>query len=275
MRNVSIVGQSKQIQNCLEAVSKASQNDISVLITGETGTGKELFAKAIHENSGRKKNNFIIVDCAALPGDLVESVLFGHTKGAFTGADSDKIGLILLADQGTLFLDEVGELPPIIQKKFLRVLQEKKFRPIGSKKEVSSNFRLVAATHRDLPQMVEQGSFREDFYFRIAATKMELPPLRLRKTDIPYLVTHYMNRKSAVPNECQSEVTPEFMKDLLGYDWPGNVRELLNVIDHAATYSYQGSDLFPKHLPDHIRAFNIKNKFLKADPPGIKRPFHG
>lgn len=262
-RNVSIVGQSQQIKNCLEAVSKASKNDVSVLITGETGTGKELFAKAIHENSSRRKNDFIIVDCAALPEDLVESILFGHTKGAFTGADSYKMGLIQLADKGTLFLDEVGELPLIIQKKFLRVLQEKKFRPIGSKKEVSSNFRLVTATHCYLTQMVEQGDFRNDFYFRIAATKIELPPLRLRKTDIPCLVTHYMKRKSEISNDCHSEVTPDFMNNLLGYDWPGNVRELLNAIDHACTDSYQGSALFPKHLPDYIRAFNIKNKLLK------------
>lgn len=270
-RNASIVGQSQQIKNCLEAVLKASKNDVSVLITGETGTGKELFAKAIHENSRRRKNDFIIVDCAALPEELVESVLFGHTKGAFTSADSDKLGLIQLADKGTLFLDEVGELPLIIQKKFLRVLQEKKFRPIGSKKEISSDFRLVCATHQNLTQMVEQGSFREDFYFRIAATTFELPPLRLRKTDIPSLVTHYMNRKSDSSNECPEEIAPEFMMTLLGYDWPGNVRELLNAIDHACTDSYQESALFPKHLPDHIRSFIIKNKMLKSSEPGSNR----
>lgn len=279
-RNKSIVGQSQQIKNCLEAVLKASKNDVSVLITGETGTGKELFAKAIHENSLRRKNDFIIVDCAALPEDLVESVLFGHTKGAFTSADSDKLGLIQLADKGTLFLDEVGELPLVIQKKFLRVLQEKKFRPIGSKKEVSSDFRLVVATHRDLTQMVEQGDFREDFYFRIAAVKIELPPLRLRKTDIPSLVTHYMNRKNKNFGECPGEIAPEFMMNLLGYDWPGNVRELLNAMDHAYTDSNQGPALFPKHLPDHIRSFNIKNKIIHSNgtesknlSPADKIPF--
>jgi two-component system, NtrC family, response regulator len=266
-RNASIVGQSQRITNCLDAVLKASKNDVSVMITGDTGTGKELFAKSIHENSRRRKEDFIIVDCAALPEDLVESMLLGHTKGAFTGADSDKLGLIQLADKGTLFLDEVGELPLILQKKFLRVLQEKKYRPIGSKKEVSSDFRLVVATNRDLAQMVEQGRFRKDFYFRIAATTIELPPLRLRKTDIPFLVTHHMNQKNEGFNKCPGEIAPEFMIDLLEYDWPGNVRELLNAIDHACTDSYQESSLFPKHLPDYIRAFNIKNKIVKSNSP--------
>ena len=266
VRRESIIGQSQQIKNCLETVSKASKNDMAILITGETGTGKELFAKAIHENSSRRENQFVIVDCAALPEDLVESVLFGHTKGAFTSADSDKSGLIQLADKGTLFLDEVGELPLNIQKKFLRVLQEKKIRPIGSKKEISSDFRLVAATHRDLVKMVQQGSFREDFYYRIASTTIEIPPLRLRKTDISLLVTHYMNRKSEAFNQYTGEVAPEFTKTLLEYDWPGNVRELLNAIDHACSNSYPEPALFPKHLPDYIRACNIKDKILKSNP---------
>ncbi len=261
-----IIGQSRQIKRCLENVSKASNNDVPILITGETGTGKELFAKAIHENSLRHQNNFIVVDCAALPEHLVETVLFGHSKGAFTGADADKTGLIKLADRGTLFLDEVGELPLAVQKKFLRALQEKRFRPVGSKTEISSNFRLVAATHRDVSKMVKQSQFREDFYFRIASLIVEIPPLKNRKSDIPLLVTHHMNRKKELFNEFPHELSQEFIDDLSGYDWPGNVRELFNTIDFACSDAFQESMLFPKHLPDHIRVFNIQNRIKKYGP---------
>ncbi|MBU2479896.1 MAG: sigma 54-interacting transcriptional regulator, partial [Proteobacteria bacterium] len=260
----SIVGQSQQIRSCLEKLLQVSNNDTPVLIIGETGTGKELFAKAIHENSRRKENGFIVVDCAALPEYLVESVLFGHTKGAFTGADTDKTGLIQLADHGTLFLDEVGELPLDVQKKFLRVLQEKKFRPVGSKKEICVDFRLVSATHRDVFDMVQNSQFREDFYFRIASIKIEIPPLRNRKEDIPFLVDYHMNRKTEIYNEMPHELSSAFMEDLYKYTWPGNVRELLNTIDCACSEAYQETILFPKHLPDHIRIFNIKHK-IKQD----------
>jgi two-component system NtrC family response regulator len=263
IKRKAIIGESRQIKICLESVSKASNNDVPILITGETGTGKELFAKAIHENSIRRQNDFIVVDCAALPEHLVESVLFGHSKGAFTGADSDKMGLIKLADKGTLFLDEVGELPLVIQKTFLRALQEKRFRPVGSKKEISSDFRLVTATHRDVAKMVEQGGFREDFYFRIASLTIKIPPLRNRKSDIPLLVTHHMDRKKAFFNKSPHKVSEYFLKDLHGYNWPGNVRELNNTIDYACSDAFQESMLFPKHLPDHIRAFNIKNRIKK------------
>ncbi len=256
----AIVGESRQIKTSLESVSKAANTDISVLITGETGTGKELFAKAIHANSHRKNNDFIVVDCAALPEHLVESVLFGHAKGSFTGAHSDNVGLIKLADRGTLFLDEVGELPLTIQKKFLRALQEKKCRPVGSKSEIASNFRLVAATHRDLPKMVEQGLFREDFYFRIASLLIEIPPLKDRKSDILSLVAHFLNLKEEFSDDVPNRLSEDFMENLIGYNWPGNVRELLNTIDYACSEAYMDSMLFPKHLPDHIRTFNIKRK---------------
>ncbi len=256
----SIVGQSRQIKACLNKAQKVSNNDVSVLITGETGTGKELFAKAIHENSVRRKNEFIIVDCAALPENLVESVLFGHVRGAFTGADTDSVGLVQLADKGTLFLDEVGELPLNVQKKFLRVLQEKKFRPVGGKKEIASDFRLVAATLRDLNKMIKQGEFREDFYFRIASMKIEIPVLSQRKTDIPLLVKSYLEKKRKLSDSYQREISREFIGDLLSYNWPGNVRELINAIEHACSDAYEGSILFPKNLPEYIRTFNIKSK---------------
>jgi two-component system, NtrC family, response regulator len=269
----SIVGTSRQITACLEKVSKASNNDTPVLITGETGTGKELFARAIHENSNRNKNDFIVVDCAALPEHLVESVLFGHSKGAFTSADSNKTGLLKLADKGTLFLDEVGELPIVIQKKFLRALQEKKFRPLGSKKEVSSNFRLVSATHRDLLTMIAQNQFREDFYFRIASLTIGLPPLKSRQSDIALLVQRHMDRKKQLFDESPHKISDEFMENLQGYNWPGNVRELLNTIDYACSDAFKESTLFPKHLPSHIRAFNLKNKIKKQDYTTTKHSF--
>ncbi|MCK5162139.1 MAG: sigma-54-dependent Fis family transcriptional regulator [Desulfobacula sp.] len=271
IKREAIIGQSQQIKTCLENILKASNNDVPILITGETGTGKELFAKAIHENSLRRPNDFIVVDCAALPEHLVESVLFGHSKGAFTGADSDKVGLIKLADKGSLFLDEVGELPLTIQKKFLRALQEKRFRPVGSKKEISSNFRLIAATHRDVSKMVKQDRFRQDFYFRIASLTIEIPPLRNRRPDIPLLVEYHMDRKNKLFNESPHKISSEFMKDLLGYDWPGNVRELFNTIDYACSDAFEESMLFQNHLPDHIRAFNIKTRIKKSKGSGTKQ----
>ncbi|MCK5310495.1 MAG: sigma-54-dependent Fis family transcriptional regulator [Desulfobacteraceae bacterium] len=271
----SIIGDSRQITACLEKVSNASNNDSPVLITGETGTGKELFAKAIHENSSRNKNDFIVVDCAALPEHLVESVLFGHSKGAFTSADSNKTGLLKLADKGTLFLDEVGELPTAIQKKFLRALQEKKYRPVGSKKEISSNFRLVAATHRDVSKMIEHGKFREDFYFRIASLTIKLSPLKDHKSDIALLVKHHMDRKKKLYDESPHKLSNELMDDLNGYNWPGNVRELFNTIDYACSDAFNESILYPKHLPDHIRTFNIKNKIKTQKNFSPERSFQG
>jgi two-component system, NtrC family, response regulator len=256
----SIIGESVIIQACKKKVLKTSNNDMPVLITGETGTGKEIFAKAVHQNSFCSRNDFIVVDCASLPEHLVESVLFGHKKGAFTSADADRTGLIKLADKGTLFLDEVGELPKVIQKKFLRVLQEKKFRPVGGKQEVTSDFRLVSATHRNLSKMVKNGSFREDFYFRIASLTIEIPPLRDRKSDISLLVAHHMDRKTIFFDQPVHKISKDFIQSLEDYSWPGNVRELFNTIDYASSDAFNESILFAKHLPDNIRIFNIQNK---------------
>ncbi len=260
LKNSAIIGSSPPIQACLDDILKASKNDIPILITGETGTGKELFAKAAHQNSLCSQKDFIVVDCASLPEHLVESVLFGHVKGAFTSADKDRTGLIKMADMGTLFLDEVGELPLVMQKKFVRVLQEKKFRPIGGKKEIKSNFRLISATHRNLSEMVQKGNFRQDFYFRIASLTIEIPPLRDRKSDIALLVAHYMDRKQTVIGQTPHKISKDFIRDLKGFNWPGNVRELFNAIDYASSDAFNESILFAKHLPDNIRIFNIKNK---------------
>ena len=173
-----IIGDAPKIASSLELLAEAAGSNVNVLVTGETGTGKELFAKAIHYNSARAKRNFVVVDCTALPETLVESVLFGHERGAFTGADRSQEGLIKQADGGTLFLDETGELPLSVQKTFLRVLQERRLRPLGSRQEYESNFRLIAATNRDLDRMVEEGTFRKDLLFRLRAFQLELPPLR-------------------------------------------------------------------------------------------------
>ncbi|HVN47387.1 MAG TPA: sigma 54-interacting transcriptional regulator, partial [Bacteroidota bacterium] len=189
-----IAGDSPQIKSCLAFASQAAQSDAHVLIRGETGTGKELLAWAIHKNSPRANNNFVVVDCAALPETLVESTLFGHERGAFTGADKVQDGLIKQADGGTLFLDEVGELSPSIQKSFLRVLEEHAYRRVGGKEELTSDFRLLSATNKDLDQGVQHGTFREDLLFRLRSFMIELPPLRDRKEDIRYIIQHHLPR---------------------------------------------------------------------------------
>lgn len=257
----TIIGESPQILRCLDDVARAANNDLPVLVIGETGTGKELFSKAIHSNSSRSGAGFVVVDCTALPEHLVESTLFGHVKGAFTGADSDRTGLMRMADKGTLFLDEVGELPISIQKKFLRALQEKKFRPVGAKVEVESNFRLICATHRDLKSMVKENKFREDLFFRLFSMTIHLPPLKDRKDDIMLIVQQYLARKEALSKEASFILSEDFIEELQLYEWPGNVRELFNTLDLICSDAGEGHTLFPHHLPGHIRAFTARIKF--------------
>jgi two-component system NtrC family response regulator len=265
-----IIGTSPPIKNCLDLVGQAAQSDVTVLISGEPGTGKELFAQAIHDNSSRHNRNFIVVDCAALPENLVESVLFGHEKGAFTGADRTQEGLIKLADGGTLFLDEVGELRLNIQKTFLRVLQEHRFRPVGGKKEIKSNFRLIAATNRHLEQMVQKGDFRQDLWHRLQSLVIHLPPLRERKMDIRELAMVFMNRFCDRNNKATKGVSPEFLEALLAYDWPGNVRELENSLNSAVTTAGEDPVLFAKHLPLHIRV-KVTQDIVNKEAPVISR----
>ena len=193
LKRDGIVGHSQSLMNCLDLVSGGAVSNANVLITGETGTGKELFARAIHNNSSRADKNFIVIDCGSLPESLIENLLLGHAKGAFTGADKAEEGLIKRADGGTLFLDEVGELTPAMQKVFLRVLQERSFYPIGDIRETKSDFRLVAASNRDLHQMVKAGQFREDLLFRICSISIDIPPLRQRDDDVQELALHYMH----------------------------------------------------------------------------------
>ncbi|MFZ5812481.1 MAG: sigma-54-dependent transcriptional regulator [Thermodesulfobacteriota bacterium] len=273
LRREGIVGVSRAIEACLELVAQAADSDAGVLVTGETGTGKELFARAIHANSSRMNSNFVVVDCAALPETLVESVLFGHVKGAFTGADRDRDGLFRLADGGTLFLDEIGELSPAIQKVFLRVLQDGRFRAVGAKHESQSDFRLVAATNRDLGIMAERGGFRDDLLYRLKTMVISLPPLRERPEDIKPLAIHHMNRlceRYRIPTKGFSE---EFFGALAAYPWPGNVRELFNTLERMLLQHRDQPVLYPMHLPDDIRIRAIRAG--SAFREGAARPREG
>lgn len=253
LQRVGIVGSSPRLGACLDAVAEAAGSEVNVFIVGETGTGKELFARAIHDNSRRARGHFIVVDCTALPETLVESLLFGHEKGAFTGADKSRDGLVRQAHCGTLFLDEVGELPLPLQKSFLRVLQERRFRPLGGDREIDSDFRLVAATNRDLDAMVAQGTFREDLLFRLRSYIIELPPLRERAEDIAALARHYADRFCARYGLGSKRFAPEFIQTLAAYPWPGNVREFISTMEQTLAAAHEESTLFPKHLPTGIR----------------------
>ena len=248
-----IVGTSPKMAACLARAAMAAASRVDVFISGETGTGKEVFAQAIHQSSSRAKNRFVVVDCTTLPGNLAESELFGHERGSFTGADRRQTGLIAQADGGTLFLDEVGELPLPLQTKFLRVLQERRFRPLGSDTEVKSDFRLVAATNRDLSAMVRRGEFRDDLLYRLRAFRIELPPLREREGDIQALVEAHLAKAAERPGGKAREASHEFMELLEAHDWPGNVRELLQTVDMSLVSAQGDEALLPQHLPLDLR----------------------
>jgi formate hydrogenlyase transcriptional activator len=232
-----IVGQSSGLRHVLQMVETVAGSDSTVLLLGETGTGKELIARAIHERSRRKDRTFVKLNCAAIPTGLLESELFGHEKGAFTGAISQKIGRLELADRGSLFLDEVGDIPPEMQPKLLRALQEREFERLGSTRTQQVDTRMVAATNRDLPQMVEEGTFRRDLYYRLNVFPLRIPPLRERPEDIPLLVRYFAQKFAHTMNR-QIEVIPsETMEALVNWEWPGNVRELEHMIERAVILS--------------------------------------
>ena len=253
LKRESIIGSSRKMEDCLDLVAQASASDANVLITGDTGTGKELFAWAIHKNSRRAEKNFVVVDCAALPETLVESILFGHEKGVYTGADKSREGLITQADGGTLFLDEVAELPSSVQSSFLRVLQERRFRPIGRKEEITSDFRLIAASNRNLDELVKRGEFREDLLFRLQAFSLEIPALKEQPEDIKDLIRYYVPKLCEDYGIAEKKTSPEFIDVLLRYSWPGNVRELIHALEKAISGSPEDPVLVPKHLPINIR----------------------
>ena len=263
LKRPKIIGNSPELNSRLDIAAQCAGSDANVLIAGETGTGKELFARLIHDNGPSRKCNFVVVDCAALPEQLVESVLFGNVKGAYTGADGERSGLIKEADGGTLFLDEIGELPLSIQKKFLRVLQERRFKAVGGTREVKSNFRLICATNRNLEEMAAEGRFRKDLLFRLKTFHIELPPLRLCKEDIRALVLHYIDRYCRHYGLENKGFVPEFMETLAAYDWPGNVRELVSTLEKAVLAGREEPVLFPLHLPRDIRLSHIQTSMDK------------
>jgi two-component system NtrC family response regulator len=244
-----IIGSSPKLESCLQLVAQAAVSDASVLMTGETGTGKELFAQAIHQNGPRRSKPFVIVDCASLPPTIIESILFGHERGAFTGADRQREGLIKLADGGTLFLDEVGDLPLASQRTFLRVLQEHRFRPLGAKREYQSDFRVIGATNCNLDALAEKGQFRQDLLFRLRGIQIDLPSLRQRPADIMELAFHYLSKIGRRQGATLKGFSPEMIETLNAYGWPGNVRELVNALESAIAAATEDPILYPKHLP--------------------------
>ncbi len=260
LKRDSIIGDSPKMKKSLDFVAKAAACDANVLITGETGTGKELFANAVHTNSNRYNHELVTIDCASLPENLAENLLFGHKKGVYTGASDNSKGLIEMADKGTLFLDEIGELSLPLQKAFLRVLQERKFRPLGGSKEIKSDFRLVAATNRDLDEMVKNKTFRSDLLFRIKSFHIELPKLSDRDEDIKKLSKHYLDYFSEEQMLDSKGVSSDFFDALKSYDWAGNVRELANTMEHVIIASLNEPTVFPKHLPKHMRIHIAQSK---------------
>jgi len=235
-----LVGQSEAMQKVFDVVKKVADSKSNVLICGESGTGKELVARAIHYNSARSPLPFVAVNCSAVPETLLESELFGHMKGSFTGAISNKAGLFEVANGGTIFLDEIGDTTPTIQVKLLRVIQEREFRRVGGTQDVKVDVRIVAATNKDLEKAVADGSFREDLYYRLDVIPIRLPPLRLRSGDIPLLVTHFLTRFSKESGKLTPTISPEAMQVLLGHEWRGNVRELENLIERVVAFSTGG-----------------------------------
>ncbi len=247
-----IIAHSKEMQRLLELVTRVGPTDATVLIQGESGTGKEVIAKAIHHTSLRAQGPFVAVNCGALPEPLLESEIFGHVKGAFTGATMNKKGLFEEAHEGTFFLDEIGEMPPTLQVKLLRVLQDNEVRRVGSNQPVTVNARVLAATNRDLGQMMRQGTFREDLFYRLNVIAVVLPPLRERREDIPVLAEHFLERFSGKHGRTL-RLSPEAMERLLRYPWPGNVRELENTMERTAILARKET-IEPEDLPPHIAA---------------------
>ena len=230
---LGIIGESARLKRVLEQVEVVAPTSSTVLVLGETGTGKELIARAVHNLSSRRDCPFVSTNCSSIPAGLLESELFGHEKGAFTGAVAREIGRFELADRGTILLDEVGDIPLELQSKLLRILQEQEFERLGSARTIRANFRLVAATNRDLPQMVEKGEFRSDLYYRLNVFPIETPPLRERREDIPLLVWHFVRKYAQVMNKRIETIRAEDMETLLHYSWPGNVRELQNIVERS------------------------------------------
>ncbi len=250
-----VIGKSQKMRDLLQIVDQVAQSSATVLIQGESGTGKELLAHAIHQKSPRKNNSFVAVHCAALTETLLTSELFGHERGAFTGASERKIGRFELADGGTLFLDEIGELPESTQVKLLRFLQSGEFERVGSSKTLKVNVRLICATNKDLQKEVRQGKFREDLYYRINVILLKAPPLRERKEDIPILIEHYLKHFCKLNGKQIDSISPQASAKLKAYDWPGNIRELRNVMERLVVLS-RGHVIEAEQIPEDLQNTN-------------------
>jgi two-component system, NtrC family, response regulator AtoC len=253
----NILGKSKPMLDLFTLIKKVASSRSTVLIQGKSGTGKELVAKALHYNSPRRERPLVTVNCSAIPKDLLESELFGHLKGAFTGAIANKRGLFEEADGGSLFLDEIGELSPELQVKLLRVLQEREIRRVGDTRTISVDVRLIAATNRDLTQAVKEGIFREDLYYRLNVIPIVLPDLKDRTEDIPVLATHFLMKYAKEADPPLEGIAKDAMRLMLEYDWPGNVRELENVIERAVILGH-GPQILPEDLPAHLRTHQAR-----------------
>ena len=247
----SIIGNSDEIRGVFDIVEKAAASDSTVMIFGESGTGKELIARALHQNSKRKSKPFIAVNCGAIPHELLESELFGYEKGAFTGASNTRIGRLELANDGTVFLDEIGDMPAALQVKLLRVLAEQEIDRLGGTKPVKVNVRFITATHRNLEDSIEKGKFREDLYYRMNIIPIVVPPLRDRKSDIPLLVQHFLKKCNENQGKRSKVISEETTKILTNYSWPGNIRELGNFIERMVVLSV-GDHITPKDLPEKV-----------------------
>jgi two-component system response regulator HydG len=257
------IGQSNEMKRIFAVIDKLSRVDTAVLIRGESGTGKELVASALHSAGSRKDNRFVTINCSAVPENLIESEFFGHEKGAFTGADSRKIGKFQYADGGTLFLDEIGDISPAMQVKLLRALQEKKFTPVGSNRELEVNVRIVAATNRNLEEMIKNGQFREDLFYRLNVLPINLPPLRERKNDIEVLSKYFVDKFNQQHQKKITGLSAEAMALLKAHSWPGNIRELENVIEHA--FVIEASDeITPPSLPETVAGSLVRRPGLSA-----------
>jgi DNA-binding NtrC family response regulator len=262
-----MIGSGPAMQRVFELVNKVAPSNASVVISGQSGTGKEVVARAIHNLSPRKEKPFVALNCSAIPATLIESELFGYERGAFTGADQRRMGNFELAHNGTLFLDEVGELPLELQAKFLRVLEERKFRRLGGRAEVEVDVRVICATNRDLKEEIRHGRFREDLYFRLHVFTIGLPPLRERREDVPLLVHHFIEKFNGETGKHVQGLTPQAMTTLQGYAWPGNIRELRNTLERAMIL-VDGDVIGEEHLPPDMQSSRPEAAMLRV-PLGI------